>query len=160
MKTQIKKPMVTGWIWAGVIALVGLAVIAGFGLWARGNLGATATTQPGAMMQTNEGGQITIKATWQGRNAGPVFSIEMDTHVVTLDDYDLRKLAALRTDQGQEIQPESWNSPSGGHHRSGTLTFPATTAAGTPLIGPNTRSIELIIRNVGGVPERALKWTL
>ncbi len=130
--------MVTGWVRMGVIALVGLAVLVSVGLWARSNSGATAITQPGTMMQTNE----------------------MDTHVVNLDGYDLKQLAVLRTDQGQEIQPVSWNAPTGGHHRSGTLTFPATLADGTPLIGSNTRNIELVIRNVGGVPERTLKWTL
>ena len=152
--------MVTGWVRVGVIALVGLAVLVGVGLWVRSNSGATATTQPGTMTQTNEDRQITIKATWQGRGAGPVFAVEMDTHAVNLDGYDLKQLAVLRTDQGQEIQPVSWNAPTGGHHRSGTLTFPATLADGTPLIGSNTRNIELVIRNVGGVPERTLKWTL
>jgi len=105
--------MVTGWVRVGVIALVGLAVLVGVGLWVRSNSGATATTQPGTMMQTNEDGQITIKATWQGRGAGPVFAVEMDTHVVNLDGYDLKQLAVLRTDQGQEIQPVSWNAPTG-----------------------------------------------
>jgi hypothetical protein len=152
--------MVTSWARVGVIALVALAVLVGVGWWARSSSGATASPQPGAMMQTNEDGQITIKATWQGRNAGPVFAVEMDTHVVNLDGYDLKQLTALRTDQGQEIQPVSWNAPSGGHHRRGTLTFPATLADGTPLIGLNTRSIDLIIRNVGDIPERVFRWTL
>lgn len=167
MKEQTKKRMVTRWVRAGVVVLVILAVIAGVLLWARGNSGATETTsnatttaQSGTMMQTNEGEQITIKVTWQGRNAGPVFAVEMDTHVVNLDGYDLRQLASLRTDQGQEIKPASWNGPSGGHHRSGTLTFPATLGNGTSLIGPNTRSITLVIRNVGDVPERMFRWTL
>jgi hypothetical protein len=167
MKEQTKKRMVTRWVRVGAKALVGLSVIAGVLLWARSNSGATGTpssvtttSQSAAMMQTNEGGQITVKVTWQGRNAGPVFSVEMDTHVVNLDGYDLRQLASLRTDQGQEIQPASWNGPWGGHHRSGTLTFPATLGNGTPLIGPNTRSITLVIRNVGDVPERTFTWTL
>ncbi len=152
--------MVTGWMRVAVIALVVLAVLVGVGVWARSTSGATAPPQPGAMMQTNEDGQITIKATWQGRNAGPMFVVEMDTHVVNLDGYDLKQLAALRTDQGQEIQPVSWDAPSGGHHRSGTLTFPATLADGTPLLGPDTHRLELIIRNVGSIPERTFTWTL
>ncbi len=167
MKEQTKKRKDTGWVRAGAIALVGLAVIAGVLLWARSNSGTTGTqssttttTQSGTFMQTNEGGQITVKVTWQGRNAGPVFTVEMDTHVVNLDGYDLLQLAVLRTDQGQEIQPVSWNAASGGHHRNGMLTFPVTTASGTPLIGPNTRSITLVIRNVGDVPERMFTWTL
>ena len=118
------------------------------------------TTQSDTFVQTNEGGQITVKVIWQGRNAGPVFTVEMDTHVVNLDGYDLRQLATLRTDQGQDIQPVSWNAASGGHHRNGTLTFPATTASGAPLLGPDTRSITLVIRNVGDVAERTFTWTL
>jgi hypothetical protein len=91
-------------------------------LWARGTFSvtgsasnATTTTQPDTLMQTNEGGQITVKVTWQEPNAGAVFAVEMDTHVVNLDGYDLRQLATLRTGKGQEIQPASWNAPSGGH---------------------------------------------
>jgi hypothetical protein len=112
------------------------------------------------MTRTSEGGQVTIKVTWQGRNAGPVFKVEMDTHSIDLDSYDLRQLAVLRTDQGQEMQPNGWNAPAGGHHRTGTLTFPATTASGTPVIGPNTHTIEVMIRNVSSIPERSFQWTL
>jgi len=161
MKESMKKNARRVWILAIVLGII-LALV----LWTRGNSGVTGTTvgsittQPGTMTQINEGGQITIKVTWQGRNAGPVFAVEMDTHVVNLDGYDLRQLASLRTDQGQKIQPTNWNGPSGGHHRSGTLTFPATLGNGTPLIGPNTRSITLVIRNIGDVPERTFTWTL
>lgn len=167
MHEQTKKRKATGWVRIGAIAFVGLAVLAAVLLWSRGNSSvigsastATTTTQSGTFVQTNEGGQITVKVIWQGRKAGPVFAVEMDTHVVNLDGYDLRKLATLRTDQGQDIQPASWNAPSGGHHRNGTLAFPATTASGTPLIGPDARSITLVIRNVGDVPERTFTWTL
>ena len=96
MKEQTKKRIATGWVRVGAIALAGLVVIAGVLLWARSNSGTTATpssttttNQPGTVMRTNEGGQITVKVTWQGRNAGPVFAVEMDTHVVNLDGYDM-----------------------------------------------------------------------
>ncbi len=109
--------------------------------------------------QTSEGGAVTVEVTWGGRNAGPVFQVAMDTHSVDLDGYDLAKLAVLRTDNGQEVKPSSWDAPKGGHHRSGTLTFPAQASDGSPLIGPNTRTIELVIRGVAGVPERVFRWT-
>ncbi len=150
-----------------IIALITLVVVIGtLWVWNRtqsagggtGNI--SATTADGAMIQTNEGGQVTIKVTWQGKSAGPVFTVEMDTHAVNLDSYDLRQLAVLRTDQGQNIQPGGWNAPTGGHHRTGTLTFPATTPLGTPVIGPKTRMLELIIRNVSSIPERSFRWTL
>lgn len=167
MKGQTKKRMTTGRVRVAVIALVVVVVIAGLVLWVRSYSGATGTTdsastttQASVLTRTNEGGQITVKATWQGRNAGPVFTVQMDTHAVDLDGYDLRQLAVLRTDQGQEIPPIGWNAPAGGHHRSGTLSFPTTTASGNPVIGPDTRTITLLIRNVGGVAERVFTWTL
>lgn len=169
MKAQAKRSTGTGRVWTigGALAVV-LAVVLGLLLWVwSGNarpVGTTGTastnTQPASMTQTNEGGQVTIQVTWQGRSAGPVFHVAMDTHAVDLDGYDLRQLAVLRTDQGQEIQPTRWDAPTGGHHRSGTLSFPTTLSDGTPLIGSTTRSLELVIRNVAGVPERTFRWTL
>lgn len=110
--------------------------------------------------RTNEGGQVSIDVTWRGPTAGTVFTVAMNTHAVDLDGYDLRQLAVLRTDQGQEVQPISWEAPKGGHHRVGTLTFPSKTDDGAPLIGPQTRSLALIIRDVAGVPERIFRWVL
>ncbi len=65
------------------------------------------------LTQTSEGGQVTIKVTWQGLEAGPVFTVAMDTHSVNLDGYDLGQLAVLRTASGQEIKPLSWGGPAG-----------------------------------------------
>lgn len=106
--------------------------------------------------QVSEGDQVTIKATWQGPTAGPVFTVVLDTHSVNLDTIDLLQLAVLRIDQVQEVQPIAWEAPAGGHHREGTLTFPATD--GSPLIGPDTQLLELVIRDVAGLPERVLQW--
>lgn len=147
-----------------VIALTTLVVALGV-LWVWNNVrstergGNTSGTAPsGAAIQTNEGGQVTITVTWQGKSAGPVFSVEMDTHTVDLDSYNLQQLAVLRLDQGQEIAPSSWNTLAGGHHRRGTLAFPSTRPNGTPVIKPKTQRVELIIRNVSGVPERIFQW--
>jgi hypothetical protein len=35
---------------------------------------------------------------------------------------------------------------------------PTTVADGSPLIGQDTRTIELVIRNIAGVPERSFRW--
>ncbi|MBI4491652.1 MAG: hypothetical protein HY690_02530 [Chloroflexi bacterium] len=109
--------------------------------------------------QTREAQQVTVAVTWTNPGAGPVFAVVLDTHSVDLDRYDLRQLARLRTDQGLEALPSGWDAPQGGHHRSGTLAFPTTTAEGRPLIGPDTRTVELVIRDVAGVPERVFQWT-
>ncbi len=114
----------------------------------------------GPPTQTSEGGQVTVVVTWQGRQAGPVFSVTLDTHSVDLDSLDLGQLAVLRTDTGVEVRPSGWDAPNGGHHRSGTLAFPASGPDGRPLLGEGTRSVELAIRDVAGVPERTFQWTL
>ena len=155
------------WPWyTWAIALVTLAVLVrvALGVWntfapAKLPDAAPPAAVSGGAAQTSEGGQVTIKATWQGPSAGPVFAVVMDTHAVDLDGYDLTQRAVLRIDGGREVQPASWDAPKGGHHRSGTLTFPATAADGRPLIAPGARTVELVIRDVASVPERVFRWT-
>lgn len=122
----------------------------------------TAATSEAAVSasQSTAGGEVTITATWDGISSGPTFGIEMNTHAVDLDGYDLRQLAVLRTDSGTALQPSGWEAPAGGHHRKGTLTFPATMSDGQPIVGPATRTIELVIRDVAGVPERIFRWNI
>lgn len=109
--------------------------------------------------QTVEGGQVTVVVTWTGPDAGPTFKVVMDTHAVDLDGYDLRQLARLRTGRGELIEPIEWTAPKGGHHREGSLRFPATTPSGRPVFAPDDRSLELVIRDVAGIPERTYRWT-
>jgi hypothetical protein len=120
----------------------------------------TSVAQADAQTQTAQAGQVTIKATWEGAENGPLFTVVLDTHAVNLDAYDLVKLAVLRTDQAGDVLPIGWDAPAGGHHRQGTLTFPLTRADGSPTLPAETRQIELSIREVGGVPETVLTWTL
>lgn len=82
---------------------------------------------------------------------GPVkFAISLNTHSVPLVQ-DLTAVAELRDDQGRSYRPEKWEgSPPGGHHRRGTLIFPA-------LQDP-VQSVTLIIRDVADVPERTFSW--
>ncbi|MGE5619189.1 MAG: hypothetical protein ACM3US_08020 [Sphingomonadaceae bacterium] len=111
--------------------------------------------------RTSEGGSVTIKVTWQnpGDTDRPLaFSVAMDTHSVNLDGYDLGKLAVLRNDRGQELKPERWDAPSGGHHRSGTLSFPAKDTSGKAILASGVRVLELVIRDVAGVKERVFRW--
>src|SRR5262245_56133956 len=105
------------------LLLVALAVLVGvaIGVWntftpASPAAIAPAATASGGTTQINDAGQVTIKATWNGLSAGPVFDIALDTHVVDLDSFDLAQLAVLRVD-GREIPPAGWNAPKGGHHR-------------------------------------------
>jgi hypothetical protein len=102
-----------------------------------------------------DGGQVSLAVTWRGPEAGAVFQVTMDTHSVDLDSLDLAQLATLKTPSG-DLSPTGWEAPKGGHHRAGTLSFAATTADGQPTIGAGP--IELLIRDVAGVPERSFQW--
>lgn len=138
-----------------LLAIATLTVIAGLRVSAPGGVARAEATS-----QTGQAGAVTIKATWQGVDAGPVFTVALDTHAVNLDGYDLGQLATLRADQGVEVAPIGWEAPTGGHHRQGTLTFPLTQPDGSPVLTGDTQQIELVIREVGGVPETVLKWAL
>ena len=110
--------------------------------------------------QTNVGGNVTVRVTWQGPEAGPVFNVVMDTHSVDLDPYDLSRMVVLHTNDGRESVPLKWDAPKGGHHRNGTLTFSEVTLDGKPFVGDDTEFIELVIYDLSGVPARSFKWDL
>jgi hypothetical protein len=118
---------------------------------------ATLTSPATDLTQLNEGGEVTVKATWLADQEIPTFSVALDTHSVALDGYDLAQLAVLRID-GVTTSPVRWEAPAGGHHREGTLLFPAVATDGAPLITAQTRQIELVLRGIGDVPERILTW--
>lgn len=112
-------------------------------------------------VRTSQGGSVTIDVTWENpkqTTASLTFSVGMDTHSIDLDNIDLSKQAVLRNDRGQELKPERWDSPPGGHHRSGVLTFPAKDGSGRPIVDAGVKVVELVIRDVSGVKERVLRW--
>lgn len=121
--------------------------------------GVTSSASGLGSSQTVEGNGVSVTLTWQGQEAGLVFSVGMDTHSGSLDGYDLARLAVLRTGSGQEVAPASWDAPSGGHHRKGTLTFPSTGPDGKPLIEAGSGPVTVIIKDVAGVEQRVFTWT-
>jgi len=141
---------------SAVIVLLGVIVVAVV-VGQRGDGEGAAGDVASGITQRVEGGNVTVAATWQGLASGPVFDIALDTHTIDLDAIDLKQLAVLRVD-GVEIQPVSWDAPKGGHHREGMLAFPETSTDGRLLIGTDTTSVELVIRDVAGVAERTYQW--
>lgn len=152
------------WWWLPMTLMVGALVgVSMLGLWhtfasRQVNGGSPTTPEFSTTPQTDEGGQVKVQAIWLDQENNPTFTITMDTHAVDLDGYDLTQLAVLRTDNGQEVQSTAWDAPKGGHHREGTLSFPATTPDGSPVLTAETRSIELVIRDVAGVSARSFQW--
>ena len=80
------------------------------------------------------------------------FEVVMDTHSKELST-DLAQTAVLTDDTGRDYAPIAWQGdPPGGHHREGILQFP-------PPAG-NPKSVELKIKDIGGVSERIFRWEL
>ncbi len=153
---------------AGILLGVSLALAACGAAGASPQLAVPASSQAAAgtsaggsvqATQTSEGGQVTIAISWPGLSAGPSFKVAMDTHSVDLDGVDLRQLATLRVDNGPALQPSTWDAPKGGHHRSGTLTFPGTTPSGSPTLAAGSHTVQVVIRDVARVPKRTFQWT-
>jgi len=127
----------------GTVALIGL-----FGIGQ--SFGAAA---PG-LTRTNSGGGVTAKVTYlnPGGPEGPRFRVVLDTHSVDLDAFDLKNVSVLRDDAGKEYQPTQMENKGGGHHREVTLAFPKSASG--------AKQLELVIKEIAGVKERAFRWEL
>jgi len=105
----------------------------------------------GDMTRKNSEGKVTMRVTYENPGMpGPEFSLQMDTHSVDLDQYDLSRHSVIVDKDGKE-QKGKWSVlKGGGHHVSGKLTFEEA------LVGKG--KVVLIIRDVAGVSERKFEW--
>jgi len=78
--------------------------------------------------------------------------VVLDTHSVGLDGIPFDRAVAIRTSDGADLAPTAVEGATGsGHHREAVLVFPALTSAGT---------LRIVVKDVGGVPERSFVWEL
>jgi hypothetical protein len=84
------------------------------------------------------------------------FDVSLNTHSVNLA-WDLAAQSTLSTDTGLAVTGQSWPVGSG-HHYDGTLSFPATTSQGQPLL-EGAKTMTLTIRDTD-VPRRVFTWDL
>lgn len=84
------------------------------------------------------------------------FEVSMNTHSVDLS-MDLATRSTLTTDNGNSVQASSWTGQSGGHHVSGTLSFPSD-VNGKSLLDGATK-LTLTIKDVDA-PERIFTWDI
>lgn len=107
----------------------------------------------------DEQGAVVVDVTPANLNspAGTLdFGVGMNTHSVDLS-MDLAALSTLTTDTGVTVEASGWTGAPGGHHISGTLSFPAT-ADGAPVL-EGASEVRLTIRGVDA-PERIFVWKL
>lgn len=125
---------------------------------------AQAPTEAG-LTRTSQAGGIIVSVTFMNPLLKPeetagqlVFTVALDTHTVDLSQFDLTKLAVLRTSEGVTVsegfiwEPESES----GHHRKGVLKV-ADTLNGAPVITKETKYIELELKEIG-TPSRVFRW--
>lgn len=104
--------------------------------------------------QTVSGGGVTAKVTYLNpkSNDDPRFQVVLDTHSVSLDSYDLKSIAFLRDDTGKSYVATTAETKGSGHHREAIVSFPE--------LSPETKRVELVIKNLAGVKERTFTWKL
>lgn len=116
-----------------------------------------ATPEKTIILETKESneGPISVKVTPKDLNEELLswdFEIALDTHSEELS-VDLVTVSELMDEQAKPYKPIAWEGdPPGGHHRSGVLKFKP--------ISSLPKSLELRIKNVGGISERSFKWNL
>ncbi len=142
------------------IVLIGLALLAAmFFLYAlsvpRGiptEYGGTAVSSPYKSQTNSEGTAEVIAQPLVFSTSTWTFNFGINTHMGSLD-MEMTKVVVLTDDRGDTLTPIVWDGPTaGGHHRNGTLTFPAPSS--TP------KTITLTVSGVGAVATRTFTWNI
>lgn len=105
----------------------------------------------------DEQGNVSVEVTPINLNQADTsldFEVVMNTHSVDLG-MDLASLATLEVDNGRSVSATLWDATPGGHHVSGTLSFPVT--ADEALLLDNATRLTMTIRDVDA-PERVFTW--
>jgi hypothetical protein len=90
-----------------------------------------------------------------------LFDVGMNTHTVPLDQYVMEEVSYMRDARGRVFKALAWEAPrGGGHHRFGKLRFSGKDESGRPIILKDDKYIEVVIKDIGGVKERVLRWEL
>ena len=101
--------------------------------------------------RSDAGGGVIVKVTYLVQtDHESKFSVVLDTHSVNLDVYDLKLLSLMRDDTGLAMQPTEAENKGSGHHREIILTFPRPSL--------ERKRLELVIKDIAGVKERAFRW--
>ncbi|MBI2872552.1 MAG: hypothetical protein HYY00_05090 [Chloroflexi bacterium] len=159
--------------WGATVVLFLLAGMASAACARQGAAVPSATQTPGQALARSltlvdeGGGGVTVEATWvteghlqempQTRLEGypleryALVHVKLDTHSGDLAGYDMARVAALSVGGGPPVQATLWvGLEDSGHHREGALVFPEP--------GSEGGQVEMVLREIAGVPERAFRW--
>ena len=151
-----------------VLLIASLAIAAACAGKTSGAPSGTNATASSATQRDDGAGSVTLEVTWATpeyiaedeklrpvaeRHAGEdvvLLHVKMNTHSVNLSKYDLAKLSTLDGGAGPEPAIESVTISDDQHHAESVLVFKRPEKAATAT---------LIVRDIGGVPERTLRWS-
>ena len=129
-----------------------LLLLSGVILISLSGIGRSFDAAASGLTRAHSGGGVTVKATYLNPHSpGDVrFQVSLETHSVDLDEYDLKSLSLLRDETGKAYQPTKVENKGSGHHKQITVIF--------PKVSPETRWLELVIKDIAGVKEHSLRW--
>lgn len=155
-----------------LLGIMLIAVIGGAVLLVGSGANSSASTSSGAISidqneRTNDEGPVTIAFSYMDPSQsseygdGIAFYTTINTHSVDLSQYQLDKISYLVDSSGNKYTPSGWveSEGSGGHHRSGVLVFSGSDGSGAGILS-NDRYFEIIVKDVGGIPERTFRWDI
>ena len=104
----------------------------------------------------SEGGGITVTALYLPDSDGVRFRLALDTHGGDLLAYDMAAITVLRVNGEAEAAALEWTDEAkGSHHRTGVIRFGRRDTGSSGVA-----TLELVVRGVGGVPDRLFRWDL
>jgi hypothetical protein len=122
-----------------VLAWTGLSIalpLAAQGAWTKEDRQGPVTVALTLLAPPAEGAPLRVK-------------VVLDTHSVGLDDIALARAVTVEAPDGSRVPPAAVEEATGGgHHRQAVLVFP----------GVGSGPVRIVVRGVGGVPERAFSW--
>lgn len=115
-------------------------------------VGSSLAAGESGLTRTHSGGGVTVKVTYLNPQSGEEarFDVALDTHSVNLDAYDLKALSVLRDAAGRDHKASRVENKGSGHHRQVIVVFPSPSS--------KAKTLELVIKDIGGVKERLFRW--
>lgn len=116
----------------------------------------TATASLVTKSDAGEGGVTVTARPVDVSEESVVFEFVMDTHSGDLTNFSVLEKVSLVLGE-RVVAPKEWQeTANSGHHRAGRLVFEIRDIGEMGEIG----EIELVIKDLGGVDERKIGWTL
>ncbi len=109
------------------------------------------------LQRTDRSGPVAVSLTPvpPGATGEPLkIKVVLDTHSVNLDEIQLESVVLVRSGSGPVAPLRVESATGSGHHREAVVVYPASVVADEATV------LEVVVKDVGGVPERLFQWDL